>query len=169
MSNRNNKHKKNMEIPDNAIKVYKDNVWVWVGILSMVVMEALLVWLLFSGSLTTWIYVFFGAGAVICPLDIIFDIVKARNTIVVCPDFVRIERAQSLTKDYKWENIGTVDIEWSSIKQFSKESISRSYYYYLNLDTTNGRMYRFAVMEPTCLFLKRQLRMYHKQYRKPEK
>ena len=158
-----------MNIPENAVKVYKDTAWVWFGILFLVVMEALFAWLLISYPCTIGGYVIFGIGAVIVPLSIIHSIVKHRNTIVVCPDVLRIEHAQRLTKDYEWEDLGTVDLEWSNIKRFSKETRWMEYYYYIVVEPTEGREYRFAVMEPTQFFLIRQLRKYHKQYRKSKK
>ena len=155
-----------MNIPGNAVKVYKDTTWVWVGILFLVVMEALFAWFLISYSSTIWGYVLIGAAAAIFPLSIIHSIVKHRNTIVVCHDVLRIEHAQRQTKDYEWEDLGTVDIEWSNIKRFSKETRWMEYYYYIAIEPTKGRVYRFAVMEPTQFSLIRQLRKYHKQYRK---
>ena len=155
-----------MNIPENAVKVYKDTAWVWFGIIFLVVMEALYAWLLISYPCTILGYVIFGIGAVIVPLSIIHSIVKYRNTIVVCPDVLRIEHAQRQTKDYEWEDLGTVDIEWSNIKRFSKETRRWEFYYYIIVEPTEGREYRFAVMEPTQFFLIRQLKKYHKQYRK---
>ena len=155
-----------MNIPENAVKVYKDTAWVWFGILFLVVMEALFAWLLISYPNTIWGYVIFGIGAVIVPLSIIHSIVKHRNTIVVCPDVLRIEHAQRQTKDNEWEDLGTVDIEWSNIKRFSKETRWMQFEsYYIVVEPTEGREYRFAVTEPTQ-FLIRQLKKYHKQYRK---
>lgn len=157
-----------MNIPENAVKVYKDTAWVWVGIILMVVMLALLAWFWFAYSHNIWGYIGIGLAAVSLLLSIIYAIVKKRNTIVVCPDFLRIEHVQRRTKDYEWEDLGTIDIEWSNIKQFSKETLCE-YYYYIIVEPTKGMEYRFAVMEPTHLFLKRQLRKYHKQYRKSKK
>ena len=154
-----------MNIPENAVKVYKDTAWVWFCILFLVVMEALFAWFLTSYSSTIWEYVLIGAAAAIFPFSIIHSIVKYRNTIVVCPDVLRIEHAQRQTKDYEWEDLGTVDIEWSNIKQFSKETRWMEFYYYIVVEPTEGREYRFAVTEPTQ-FLIRQLKKYHKQYRK---
>ena len=155
-----------MNIPENAVKVYKDTAWVWFGIQFLVVMEALFAWFLTSYSGTIWGYVIVGIGAVTLLQYIIYAIVRKRNTIVVCPDFLRIEHMQRRTKDYEWEDLGTIDIEWSNIKQFSEENLRWEYYYYIIVEPTKGMEYRFAVMEPTHLFLKRQLRKYHKQYRK---
>ena len=158
-----------MNIPENAVKVYKGTEWVWFGILFLVVMEALFAWFLISYPSTIWGYVIFGIGAVIVPLSIIHSIVKHRNTIVVCPDVLRIEHAQRQTKDYEWEDLGTVDIEWSNIKRFSKETRWMQFEsYYIVVEPTEGREYCFAVTEPTQ-FLIRQLKKYHKQYRKPKK
>ena len=155
-----------MNRPENAVKTYKSTEWVWFGILFLVVMEALFAWFLISYPSTIWGYVIFGIGAVIVPLSIIHSIVKHRNTIVVCPDVLRIEHAQRRTKDYEWEDLSTVDIEWSNIKRFSKETRWMEYYYYIAIEPTEGREYRFAVMEPTQFFLIRQLKKYHNQYRK---
>ena len=157
-----------MNIPENAVKVYKETAWVWFGILFLVVMEALFAWFLISYPSTIWGYVIVGIGAVIVPLSIIHSIVKHRNTIVVCHDVLRIEHAQRQTKDYEWEDLGTVDIEWSNIKRFSKETRWMEFYYYIVVELTEGREYRFAVMEPTQFILIRQLRKYYKQYRKSE-
>ena len=158
-----------MNIPGNAVKVYKDTTWVWVGIFFLVVMEALFAWFLISYSSTIWGYVLIGAAAAIFPLSIIHSIVKHRNTIVVCHDVLRIEHAQRQTKDYEWEDLGTVDIEWSNIKRFSKETRWMKFYYHIVVEPTEGREYRFVVMEPTQFFLIRQLKKYHKQYRKSKK
>ena len=158
-----------MNIPGNAVKVYKDTTWVWVGILFLVVMEALFAWFLILYSSTIWGYVLIGAAAAIFPLSIIHSIVKHRNTIVVCHDVLRIEHAQRQTKDYEWEDLGTVDIEWSNIKRFSKETRWMKFYYHIVVEPTEGREYRFVVMEPTQFFLIRQLKKYHKQYRKSKK
>lgn len=155
-----------MNIPGNAVKVYKDTAWVWVGIIFLVIMEALLAWLWFAYTHETWGYVIIGAGTFIVLESVIYAIIKKKNNIVVCPDFLRIEHAQRLTKDYKWEDLGTVDIEWPNIKHFSKKTCRGDYYYYIIVEPTEGRKYRFAVMEPTQFFLIRQLRKFHKQYRK---
>ena len=158
-----------MNIPENAVKVYKDTAWVWVGIIFLVVMLASLAWLWFAYSHDIWGYIWLGVAAVGLLLSIIYAIVRKRNTIVVCPDFLRIEHVQRRTKDYEWEDLGTIDIEWSNIKQFSKETFRWDYYYYIIVEPTKGMEYRFAVMDPTHLFLKRQLRKYHKQFRKSKK
>jgi len=158
-----------MNIPKNAVKVYKDTAGVWVGIIFLVVMLASWAWVWFAYSLDIWGYILLGVAAVSSLLSIIYAIVRKRNTIVVCPVFLRIEHVQRRTKDYEWEDLGTIDIEWSNIKQFSEENLHWDYYYYIIVEPTKGMEYRFAVMDPTHLFLKRQLRKYHKQFRKSKK
>ena len=93
-------------------------------------MEALCAWLWIADTHTTWGYVWLGVAAVVFILSIVYAIMKRRNTIVVCSVFLRIEHVQRLTKDYKWEDLDTVDIEWSNIKHFSEKFLCRGDFYY---------------------------------------
>lgn len=78
--NGNNKHRQTMNIPENAVKVYKDTAWVWVGIIFLVVMLASWAWLWFAYSHDIWGYIWLGVAAVSLLLSIIYAIVRKRKT-----------------------------------------------------------------------------------------
>ena len=158
------KQKQTMIIRENAVKVYKDTVWVWIGIIFFVAVLAFFIYLLFTGNYSIWGYVSFGV-ALILTSTYFFEIKKGRNTIVVYPDSLHIEHAQMINNDFLWENVGTVEIKWSQIKRISCEYLYKQYYYYVIIEPQKGKSYRFAAFEPTRLFLKRQLKEYHKQYK----
>ena len=153
-----------MDIRENAVKVYKDTAWVWLGVIFFIAMMAWVVYLLFTSDLDTWLNVVLGVSLVMTT-TYFFDIKKNRNTIVVYPDCLAVEHAQRTDKAFIWEDAGTVEIPWSQIKRFSVEGIHWAYHYYMIVELQNGKSYRFAVFEPTKLFLKRQLKKYHKQYK----
>ena len=152
-----------MDIRENAVKVYKDTAWVWFGVIFFTVMMAWVIYLLFTSDLDTWLYVVLGVSLVMTT-SYFFDIKKNRNTIVVYPDCLAVEHAQRTDKAFIWEDAETVEIPWSQIKRFSVEGIHWAYHYYMIVELQKGKSYRFAVFEPTKLFLKRQLKKYHKQY-----
>ena len=156
-----------MDIRENAVKVYKDTAWVWLGVIFFIAMIAWGIYLLFTSDLDTWVYVVLGVSLV-TTTTYFFDIKKNRNTIVVYPDCLAVEHAQRTDKAFIWEDAGTVEIPWSQIKRFSVEGIHWAYHwayhYYMIVELQKGKSYRFAVFEPTKLFLKRQLKKYHKQY-----
>ena len=94
-----------------------------------------------------------------------FDIKKIRNTVVVYPDYLEIEHAQRIDKTFVWEDVGTVEIQWSQIKRISVEGLYGAIYYYMIIELQNKKSYRFTVIELTRFFMKRQLKKYHKQYK----
>lgn len=102
----NNKHEQKMNIPKNAVKVYKDTAWVWGGIIFLAVMLASWAWFWFAYTHEIWGYVWLEVVAVGLLLTINYAIVK--KNIVVSPDYLRIEHAQRRTKDYEWEDLGTI-------------------------------------------------------------
>lgn len=94
-----------------------------------------------------------------------FEIRKNRNTIVVYPESLQIEHAQRMKNDFEGDDVGTVEIEWSEIKEFSREDTRFEIYNCYKIELQNGKSYRFTVLEPAEFFLKRQLKKYHKQYK----
>ncbi len=152
-----------MVIRDNAIKVYKDTAWVWLGVFFFIAMEATFIYLLFASN-DIWLYVV-SVVAIILIMTYFFEIKRNRNTIVVYPNSLQIEHAQKMKDTFEWEDVGTVEIQWPQIKQFSVELKRGSYYYTILVEMQEGKNYRFAVFEPTKFFLKQQLKRYHKQYK----
>lgn len=154
-----------MEIRDNAVKVYKDTAWVWFGVIFFIALEVWLIHVMLASD-DIWLYLVIGVSLILF-ITYFFDIKKNRNTIVVYPDFLQIEHAQKLNDAFMGveEDIGTIEIQWPQIKRISSKSIRGAYHYYILIELQNGKCYRFAVFEPTKLFLKRQLKKYHEQYK----
>lgn len=110
-----------MDIRENAVKVYKDTAWVWFGVIFFIAMMALVVYLLFTSDLDTWLYVVLGVSLIV-DMTYFFDIKKNRNTIIVYPDCLAVEHAQRTDIASIWENIGTVEIPWSPVPSRSRHS-----------------------------------------------
>lgn len=119
---------------------------------------------MFTSDLDLWLYVVLSV-ALIISITHFFDIKKNRNTVVVYPDYLEIEHAQRIDNSFVWEDVGTVEIQWSQIKRISVEGIYRATYYYMIIELQNGKSYRFTVIEQTRFYMKRQLKKYHKQYK----
>ena len=153
-----------MDIRENAVKVYRDTALAWICVIFLVSMLTLVIYLVFTSNLSTWGYVVFGA-AFIAIVSYFFDIRKNRNTIVVYPESLQIEHAQKMKNDFTWEDVGTVEIEWSQTKRISRENDYGAIYNRYIIELQKGKSYRFTVLEPSEFFLKRQLKRYHKQYK----
>ena len=153
-----------MDIRENAVKVYRDTALAWFCVIFLVSMLALVIYLVFTSDLSTWGYVVFGV-AFIATVSYFFDIRKNRNTIVVYPESLQIEHAQRMKNDFEGDDVGTVEIEWSEIKEFSSEYTRFEIYNCYKIELQNGKSYRFTVLEPAEFFLNRQLKKYHKQYK----